>query len=137
MFNKIFRNNIFFHDIRIMLMMYSQFLTELERHAEAAAQFVRAVELAPSQYDLVLSAATALRHAGHKQQAEHFYRRAAELKPQEARSHLNLGAMLHLNGKFMEAASCYREALRLQPDDVTTLTNLHKLYNLLGKRGTT
>jgi Tfp pilus assembly protein PilF len=59
-----------------------QFLTELERHAEAAAQYVRAVELAPAQYDLVLSAATALRHAGHKQRAEQFYRRAAELKPQ-------------------------------------------------------
>jgi tetratricopeptide (TPR) repeat protein len=59
-----------------------QFLTELERHAEAAAQYVRAVELAPAQYDLVLSAATALRHAGNKQRAERFYRRAAELKPQ-------------------------------------------------------
>ena len=59
-----------------------QFLTELERHAEAAAQYVRAVELAPAQYDLVLSAATALRHAGHAQHAENFYRRAAELKPQ-------------------------------------------------------
>ena len=59
-----------------------QFLTELERHAEAAAQYVRAVELAPAQYDLVLSAATALRHAGHAQRAENFYRRAAELKPQ-------------------------------------------------------
>ncbi|GFG31598.1 hypothetical protein Cfor_11746, partial [Coptotermes formosanus] len=61
---------------------FGQFLTELERHAEAAAQYVRAVELAPAQYDLVLSAATALRHAGHAQRAENFYRRAAELKPQ-------------------------------------------------------
>jgi tetratricopeptide (TPR) repeat protein len=59
-----------------------QFLTELERHAEAAAQYVRAVELAPAQYELVVSAATALRHAGHKQRAEYFYRKAAELRPQ-------------------------------------------------------
>jgi predicted Zn-dependent protease len=66
-----------------------QFLTELERHAEAAAQYVRAVELAPAQYELVLSAATALRHAGHKQRAENFYRRAAELRPQVSSQSVN------------------------------------------------
>ncbi|XP_021933145.1 transmembrane and TPR repeat-containing protein 2-like [Zootermopsis nevadensis] len=116
---------------------FGQFLTRLERHAEAAAQYLRALELGPAQYDLVVRAATSLRQSGNGERAEHFYRVAAELRPQEANSHLNLGAMLHMNGKLMEAATSYGEALRLQPDDVTTLSNIHKLHNLASKRGMT
>lgn len=59
-----------------------QFLSELERHSEAATQYLRAAELAPKQYDLVLSAATALRQAGQNQQAETLYRKAVALRPE-------------------------------------------------------
>lgn len=61
-----------------------QFLTRLERHAEAAAQYLRALELGPAQYDLVVRAATSLRQSGNGERAEHFYRVAAELRPQVA-----------------------------------------------------
>ncbi|RZF44540.1 hypothetical protein LSTR_LSTR002313 [Laodelphax striatellus] len=112
---------------------FGQFLAELDRHSEAANQYLRATELAPKQYDLVLSAATALRQAGMNHQAENFYRKAVSLRPKEAASHSNLGAMLHLNGKYTEAAASYKEALRLQPHDPTTLSNLHKLRSLTAR----
>uniref|UniRef100_A0A0A9XPY3 dolichyl-phosphate-mannose--protein mannosyltransferase n=2 Tax=Lygus hesperus TaxID=30085 RepID=A0A0A9XPY3_LYGHE len=113
---------------------FGQFLTELERHGEAASLYLKAAELAPNQYDSVVGAATALRHAGRNQEAERFYRKAVSLRPNESSSHSNLGAMLHLNGKFSEAAASYREALRLDPSDSTTLANLRKLHSLHGSR---
>lgn len=66
----------------IFYLISGQFLSELERHTEAASQYLRAIELAPDQYDLVLSGATALRQAGRNQQAEALYRKAVALRPQ-------------------------------------------------------
>ncbi|XP_068085342.1 protein O-mannosyl-transferase TMTC2 [Anabrus simplex] len=115
---------------------YGQFLSAQHRHGEAAVHYERAAELAPSELELVVSAATALRRAGLTHRAELFYRRAVLLSPQSARSHLNLGAILHVNGKYEEAVERYQEALRLQPGDVTTLTNLQKLHSLMQRQGT-
>lgn len=94
---------------------------------EAAEEQLRAAELSRSDYELSVAAASALRQADRRDEAEIWYRHAATLKPHEARSHTNLGAILHLNGKYKQAAASYKEALRLQPGDATTITNLHKL----------
>lgn len=60
-------------------------MSELERHSEAAAHYVRAAELAPGEYDTVVSAATALRQAGQKLEAEHYYRQAAKIRPEASK----------------------------------------------------
>jgi len=57
------------------------FLLEQERYAEAAAQLVEAVALEPEDYDLTVTAATALRQAGVSLRAEDMYRKAATLRP--------------------------------------------------------
>ncbi|XP_068208484.1 LOW QUALITY PROTEIN: protein O-mannosyl-transferase TMTC2-like [Palaemon carinicauda] len=112
-----------------------QFLSEVERHEDAADHYVRAAQLAPSEYEIIFNAANTLRQAGRNKQAEEYYRLAVHLRPQEATSHMNLGAMLHVNGKLLEAESSYLEALRLKPDDSITRTNLQKLRHLLAKKG--
>lgn len=98
---------------------------------EAAEEQLRAAELSRSDYELSVAAASALRQADRRDEAEVWYRHAASLRPHEARSHTNLGAILHLNGKYKQAAAAYKEALRLQPGDATTITNLHKLAAIL------
>ena len=98
---------------------------------EAAEEQLRAAELLRSDYELSVAAASALRQADRRDEAEVWYRHAANLRPHEARSHTNLGAILHLNGKYKQAAAAYKEALRLQPGDATTITNLHKLAAIL------
>lgn len=57
------------------------FLLEQERYPEAAAQLVEAVDLEPDDYDLTVTAATALRQAGVSLRAEEMYRKAAMLRP--------------------------------------------------------
>ncbi|XP_066599299.1 protein O-mannosyl-transferase Tmtc2-like isoform X1 [Prorops nasuta] len=110
---------------------YGMFLASQGRLAEAASEQLRAAELSRSDYELAVAAASALRQADRKEEAEGWYKHAASLRPQEARSHTNLGAILHLNGKYKQAAAAYKEALKLQPGDATTITNLHKLAALL------
>lgn len=46
----------------------------VSRHAEACAAKVHAAELAPTDYALVVGAATALRIMDRKSEAEHWYR---------------------------------------------------------------
>ncbi|XP_011060931.1 PREDICTED: transmembrane and TPR repeat-containing protein CG4341 [Acromyrmex echinatior] len=110
---------------------YGLFLTSQGRLVEAAEEQLRAAELLRSDYELSVAAASALRQADRRDEAEVWYRHAANLRPHEARSHTNLGAILHLNGKYKQAAAAYKEALRLQPGDATTITNLHKLAAIL------
>lgn len=62
------------------------FLLEQERYPEAASQLVEAVALEPEDYDLTVTAATALRQAGVSVRAEDMYRKAATLRPQVRRS---------------------------------------------------
>lgn len=58
-----------------------QILSTQGRHDEAAQQYMRAAQLTPADYELVLRAATALRQAGRYFQAETFYRQAVSLRP--------------------------------------------------------
>lgn len=63
------------------LVVAGEFLASLQRHSEAAVQYVRAAELSPEDYELVVAAATALRQAERRQDAEHWYRIAVHLRP--------------------------------------------------------
>ena len=58
-----------------------QFLSECDRHAEAADQYIRAAQLAPSEYETVFNAANTLRQAGRNTEAERYYRTAAKIRP--------------------------------------------------------
>lgn len=81
---KIISARTIFYDvfIRSFRLHIGVFLLEQERYAEAAAQLVEAVALEPEDYDLTVTAATALRQAGVSFRAEDMYRKAAALRPQ-------------------------------------------------------
>lgn len=51
------------------------------RHAEAAVHYVRAAELRADDYELAVAAATALRQADRRVEAERWYHRAVAMKP--------------------------------------------------------
>lgn len=55
----------------------AEFLTTLGRHDEACTYRVRAAELSPKDYSLVVSAATALRLLDRKIDAEKWYRKVS------------------------------------------------------------
>lgn len=58
-----------------------QFLSECERHVEAAEQYVRAAFLAPSEYEIIFNTANTLRQAGRHSEAERYYRMAVKIRP--------------------------------------------------------
>ena len=58
-----------------------QYLSECERHAEAAEQYVRAASLAPTEYEIVFNAANTLRQAGRHSEAEQYYRSSVKIRP--------------------------------------------------------
>lgn len=70
-----------------------QFLSEVERHEDAADHYVKAAQLAPSEYEIIFNAANTLRQAGRNKQAEEYYRLAVNLRPQ-----VGVTTMLHGSG---------------------------------------
>ena len=53
----------------------------LNRLSEAANHYIRAAELKPADYELVITVATVLRQANRKTEAEYWYRKAVKMKP--------------------------------------------------------
>lgn len=70
------------HDFFDFSVFAGVFLLEQERYPEASAQLVEAVALEPDDYDLIVTAATALRQSGLSHRAEDMYRKAATIRPQ-------------------------------------------------------
>lgn len=60
--------------ILLVLCFAAEFLSSVQRHSEAVEQRVYAAELAPNDYSMVVAAATALRLADRKAEAERWYR---------------------------------------------------------------
>ena len=63
-------------------MCLGQFLAIQGRHGEAAEAYVTAASLTPSDYDIIVGAANALRQVGDNLQAEVYYEKAVALRPQ-------------------------------------------------------
>jgi len=66
-----------------------QFLSQVQRYAEAANQYLEAFKLAPTEYEFAVAAATAFRQAGHNQKAEQMYKEALSLRPMVCLMELN------------------------------------------------
>lgn len=58
-----------------------EFLASQGRHSEAAVHYVRAASLKSDDYELVVAAATALRQADRRTDAERWYRKAVAMRP--------------------------------------------------------
>lgn len=60
------------------------------RHWEAAEALLTAAALAPTDYDIVVGVANALRQVGKNQKAEGFYVKAVLLRPEASHSQTNI-----------------------------------------------
>lgn len=60
-----------------MFLITAEFLSSVSRHEEACESRIRAADLSPNDYSLVVSAATALRMLDRKVEAEKWYRQVS------------------------------------------------------------
>ncbi|MFQ5744843.1 MAG: tetratricopeptide repeat protein [Acidobacteriota bacterium] len=113
-------------------------LRRLQRPAEAAAAFERALRLDPQQGELAFDLATARRAAGDDVGALEAARRAAELLPDNPSVQHLLARLLaagHSDDNLVQAAVAYRRALATssdRPADGDLYSGLAEVYFRLG-----
>jgi tetratricopeptide (TPR) repeat protein len=87
------------------------------KYEEAAAEYLKALEVAPEAGSLYLEAAEAELEAGYSQRAVVHARRATELEPQNADAHRVLGEAGYRNEDLAGAARAFASASALRPED--------------------
>jgi len=103
------------------------------RHAEAAAEYEKALKRRPSYAVALNNLGSALDALGRGEEAIARYRKAIAIDPRYAAACNNLGAALLKQGRGEEALAEFRRALALRPDFAEARLNLGKTLNL-GKR---
>jgi len=87
------------------------------KYDKAAAEYLRALEVAPQAGSLYLEAAEAELDAGYPDRAAVHARRATELEPTNADAHRVLGEACYRNEDLAGAARALASALALRPED--------------------
>ena len=87
------------------------------KYDEAAAEYLRALEVAPQAGSLYLEAAEAELEAGYPDRAVVHARRATELEPTNADAHRVLGEACYRNEDLAGAARALASASALRPED--------------------
>src|SRR5687768_16426187 len=88
----------------------------LDQHAQAIAEYEKAVSLAPNDYRFWMSLGTASEQAGDTVKAEHALRCAVELAPSYSYPRWYLGNLLLRNGRYDEAFAELRLASQADPE---------------------
>jgi tetratricopeptide (TPR) repeat protein len=104
-----------------------------KRHAEAAEQYRRALELRPGYEDALTSLANELDLLGRREEAMRLYRRALELDPESGVAHYNLALVLQHDGRLEEARAHYVRAVDLEPGNWLYWNNLGTTFRALGQ----
>jgi len=103
------------------------------RHAEAAAEYEKALKRRPGYAVALNNLGSALDALGRGEEAIARYRKAIAIDPRYAAACNNLGAALLKQGRGEEAVAEFRRALALRADFAEARLNLGKTLNL-GKR---
>jgi Flp pilus assembly protein TadD len=106
---------------------------QLGRNAEARAQFLASIALAPdhavAHYNIGLIAIRESR----AEEAHHHLTRAIAARPAFPEAHTNLGVLLEATGQPDEAIAHYRRALESRPDHAAAHANLGRLFMRRGR----
>jgi tetratricopeptide (TPR) repeat protein len=102
-----------------------------KEYAEAASEYLRALEVAPQAGALYLEAAQAELRAGYSDRAASHARRAAELEPMNADAHLLLGEACYREEDLEGAAQAFASAAALRPEDQEIRTRLEAVERTL------
>ncbi len=101
-----------------------QVLDALQRWAEAADAYQRAVDLDPASHDAKVALGVALQRAGHPARAAAAYRAALELEGEDPATLGNLGAALRELGEVDAAIGILERAVALDPRSAAAAVNL-------------
>jgi tetratricopeptide (TPR) repeat protein len=102
-------------------------------YAEAAAEYQRALQLAPDDAALESRLGACYQRMQRDAEARRHYTRALELNPRHAEAWNNLGTLEHAQRQFRRAAQAYRKALELKPGMATAWKNLGAAELALGR----
>jgi tetratricopeptide (TPR) repeat protein len=101
------------------------------KYGEAAAEYLRALEVAPQAGALYLEAAEAELEAGYPDRAVVHALRATELEPTNPDAHRVLGEACYRNEDLAGAARALASASALRPDDVALRSRLEAVERSL------
>ena len=103
------------------------------KYTQAVAEFNRAIQSDPSNYDAYLQLADAYDRLDKPALAEATYRRAIDLQPHYWAGYSWLGAFYYARAQFAKAADMFEFVSSLAPDNSRALSNLAAAYNALGR----
>jgi tetratricopeptide (TPR) repeat protein len=101
------------------------------KYDEAAAEYLKAIEVAPQAGSLYLETAEAELQAGYPDRAAVHARRAAELEPTNADAHRVLGEACYRSEDLAGAAQAFASASALRPEDALLRSRLEEVEQSL------
>ena len=104
-----------------------------DRSSDAAAAYLKAVELQPGYYRPLMNFGAFYRRLGNYAEAEKQWRRVTELAPRLMGGHANLGGLYSDMGRYADAERELRLALEINPQSPAVLNNLGALYQYMGR----
>lgn len=97
----------------------AQLLGKLGRHAEAIAEYRRAIRLGPDDWQTHFELAGELVAANQAGDAIGEYQEVLKLDPSQVTSQINLGVVFVRFNRLDDAIACFQAALKLEPDNHT------------------
>lgn len=96
----------------------------LNRLRDAAASYLKALNLRPGDYRSNMNLGLAYLALGDRQEALKHLEQATSISPNSAQAWSNLGVALDAAGETQRAEQAYRKSLELNSESLTTLQNL-------------
>jgi serine/threonine protein kinase/tetratricopeptide (TPR) repeat protein len=103
------------------------------KYDDAVAQYLRAVQLEPTNDDAIRGLANSYTSLGRTDDAEKTIKIAIDVRPQYWRGYNSLGALYVSNGRYEEAAKMFGQVIALAPDSFRGYSNLGATYIRLGR----
>ncbi len=107
----------------------------LNRYAEAAALYEKAVKIRPGYYEAHNNLGCSFRELGQREEAIAEFKRTLELKPGYATAYYNLGTVYFSLGRKEEAIASFRKAIALNPNYALAYNDLAIVYSFAGQAG--
>jgi tetratricopeptide (TPR) repeat protein len=105
-------------------------LVQLDRRAEAIADFRRAIALGPKSFwNGHYALGEELAFGGQTAEARSEFEEVVRLKPLYAPAHLNLGVALVKQGRLEDAQTEFEEVIRLQPENKVAMNYLSQIHS--------
>ena len=109
------------------------YLNNMNRPADASAQFSKAILLEPNSPTLRTGFGAARARAGDYNEAANQFKKAIEIDPKYISAYHNLGIVYAVNRRYPEAAAAFTKATELDPTRGEYFVALGDIYKLMGK----